>query len=123
MTKERLRQYDSLIQELAEEQERLVREERHARLMEQLCGVGNLLGNDRLEESRARVRTLAGQREDEIDEIRLWVDCIPDALIRRTMKLRYLDGLAWGDIARRMGYASESGPRMLCARYMEEHAG
>ena len=62
MTKERLRQYDSLMQELAEEQERLVREERHARLMEQLCGVGNLLGNDRLEESRARVRTLAGQR-------------------------------------------------------------
>lgn len=123
MTKERLRQYDSLIQELAEEQERLVREERHARLMEQLCGVGNLLGNDRLEESRARVRTLAGQREDEIDEIRLWVECIPDALIRRTMKLRYLDGLDWGDIARRMGYASESGPRMLCARYMEEHAG
>lgn len=123
MTKERLRQYDSLIQELAEEQERLVREERHARLMEQLCGVGNLLGNDRLEESRARVRTLAGQREDEIDEIRLWVDCIPDALIRRTFKLRYLDGLDWGDIARRMGYASESGPRMLCARYMEEHAG
>ena len=119
MTKERLRQYDSLIQELAEEQERLVREERHARLMEQLCGVGNLLGNDRLEESRARVRTLAGQREDEIDEIRLWVDCIPDALIRRTMKLRYLDGLGWGDIARRMGYADESGPRKLCDRYME----
>lgn len=119
MTKERLRQYDSLIQELAEEQERLVREERHARLMEQLCGVGNLLGNDRLEESRARVRALAGQREDEIDEIRLWVDCIPDALIRRTMKLRYLDGLDWGDIARRMGYADESGPRKLCDRYME----
>ena len=59
------------------------REERHVRLMEATYGVGCLFGAEALEQSRARVLTLAGQREDEIAEIRLWVECIPDSLTRR----------------------------------------
>lgn len=123
MTRERLRQFDSLVQELHEEQERMQREERHVRLMEATYGVGCLFGAEALEQSRARVLALAGQREDEIAEIRLWVECIPDSLTRRAFKLRFLDSLPWSEIARRMGYGSDSGPRMLCARYLAEHAG
>ena len=99
------------------------REERHVRLMEATYGVGCLFGAEALEQSRARVLALAGQREDEIAEIRLWVECIPDSLTRRAFKLRFLDSLPWSEIARRMGYGSDSGPRMLCARYLAEHAG
>lgn len=122
MTRERLRQFESLIQELHEEQERMAREARHVRRMEETYGVGCLFGVDYLEATKERVRELLGRREDEIAEIRLWVECIPDSLTRRAFKLRFLDGLSWGEIARRMGYGSDSGPRMLCARYLAEHA-
>lgn len=123
MTRERLRQFDSLVQELVEEQERLARELRHARRVEETCGVGCLFGMDYLEAAKTRVRELSAQREDEVAEIRIWVERIPDSLTRRAFKLRFLDGLPWGEIARRMGYRSDSGPRMLCARYLAEHAG
>ena len=46
MTRERLEQYESLMQELAEEQERLARETRHARRIEETYGVGCLFGAD-----------------------------------------------------------------------------
>lgn len=123
MTRERLRQYDSLVQELHEEIERMQRAERHAQLMEATYGVGCLFGSDKLDAVRARVRELAAQREDDIAEVRLWVETIPDSLTRRAFKLRFLDCLPWSEIARRMGYRSDSGPRMLCARWLSEHAG
>ena len=123
MTRERLRQYDSLVQELHEEIERMQRAERHAQLMEATYGVGCLFGSDKLDAVRARVRELAAQREDDIAEVRLWVETIPDSLTRRAFKLRFLDCLPWSEIARRMGYRSDSGPRMLCARWLAEHAG
>ena len=85
--------------------------------------MGCLFGMDCLEAAKTRVRELSAQREDEVAEIRIWVERIPDSLTRRAFKLRFLDGLPWGEIARRMGYRSDSGPRMLCARYLAEHAG
>lgn len=123
MTREKLKQFDSLVQELHEEQERMMREERYIKQMEAIYGVGYLFGSDRLLQAKARVRELVGRREDDISEIRIWVEAIPDSLTRRAFKLRFLDGMAWSDIARRMGYRSDSGPRMLCARYLAEHAG
>lgn len=122
MTRERLKQFDSLVQELHEEQERMVREQRHIRRMEEIYGVGCLFGVKYIESSRERIKLLVGKREDDISEIRIWVEAIPDSLTRRAFKLRFLDGMAWSDIARRMGYRSDSGPRMLCARYLAEHA-
>lgn len=118
MTRERLEQYESLMQELAEEQERLARETRHARRIEETYGVGCLFGSDYLERSRARVRELTARRAAEADEIRVWVERITDAQVRRAFKLRYLDGLPWGVVARRMGYSGDSGPRMLCVRFL-----
>lgn len=118
MTRERLEQYESLMQELAEEQERLARETRHARRIEETYGVGCLFGSDFLEQSRERVRELTARRAAEADEIRVWVERITDAQVRRAFKLRYLDGLPWGVVARRMGYSCDSGPRMLCARFL-----
>lgn len=118
MTKERLRQLDSLIDEQREEEERLARERRHIERMEYEFGVGCLLGQEQLEATRARVRELTARRMDEAEAVRLWVEQIKDATVRRAFKLRYLDGLSWGVIARRMGYANDSGPRMLCDRHL-----
>lgn len=123
MTRERLEQYESLMQELAEEQERLAREARHASLVEETYGVGCLFGADYLDRSRARVRELSGRRTAEQHEVRDWIDGVRDSMTRRALRLRYLDGLSWADIARRMGYAEESGPRKLVAKVVQALQG
>lgn len=120
MTRERLEQFDSLIHELREEQERMAREARHVRLMEETYGVGCLFGAEALEHSQARVRTLSRRREDEIAEVRGWIDGIGDSMTRRALRLRFLDGMPWAEVARRMGYADESGPRKLVDKMMRE---
>lgn len=123
MTRERLEQYESMMQELAEEQERLARETRHVRRIEETYGVGCLLGSDYLEQSRERVRELSGRRAVEQHEVRGWIDGVRDSMARRALRMRYLDGLSWADIARRMGYAEESGPRKLVAKVVQELRG
>ena len=41
-----------------------------------------------------------------------------DPVCWELLRLRYLDGKSWGECARRMGYADESGPRKLVERYL-----
>lgn len=119
MNRKRLEQLDSLLDEIAEERERLARERLRARRMEELFGVGCLFGvPDFAAREREIARKLAAY-EDEIAEVRLWIDGVRDSMTRRALRLRYLDGMSWAAIAMRMGYGSESGPRMLCAREME----
>ena len=120
MTREKLRQYEDLIEELREECDRLEREERNAARLEAACGVGYLFGRDSLERSRQRFAALRARREDEAEEIRLWIEQVPDSMTRRALKLRYIDGLKWDAIARRMGYADESGPRKLAEKLLDK---
>ena len=39
-----------------------------------------------------------------------------EPLCAQLLRLRYLDGKSWGECARRMGYADESGPRKLVGK-------
>lgn len=124
MTRERLSQFDDLIHELREEQERLAREIRHAARLEEQFGVYNLFGaSDRICDARRAVIERTARYEDEIIDIRRWVETVRDSMTRRALKLRYLDGLSWSDVARRMGYADESGPRKLVERLLSGETG
>ena len=107
MTRERLRQVESLLLELEEERERFSREKRHRERMEISYGVGCLFGERPFEDARNRLRRIEAQ-----------IDSVSDSMTRRALRLRYLDGKSWGECARRMGYADESGPRKLVERYM-----
>lgn len=118
MTKERLRQVESLFLELEEERERFAREKRHHERMENAYGVGCLFGRRSFEDARERLRLIEAQCQDERDEVRQWIDGVSDSMTRRALRLRYLDGKSWSDCARRMGYADESGPRKLVERFM-----
>lgn len=118
MTRERLRQVESLLLELEEERERFSREKRHRERMETTYGVGCLFGERPFEDARDRLRRIEAQCRDEQDEVRHWIDSVSDSMTRRALRLRYLDGKSWGECARRMGYADESGPRKLVERYM-----
>lgn len=116
MTRERLRQVESLMGELDEERERFAREARHHRRLEETYGVGCLIGEDALGAARARLEAIEARCQDERDEVRQWIDGVADSMTRRALRLRYLDGRSWAECARRMGYADESGPRKLVSK-------
>lgn len=118
MTRERLRQVESLILELEEERERFTREARHHKWMEEVYGVGCLFGEQAFETARERLDRIEACCWDERDTVRQWIDSVSDSMTRRALRLRYLDGKSWSECARRMGYADESGPRKLVERYL-----
>ncbi len=120
LTKDRLRQAASLLEELEEERERYDREKRHRRRLEECYGVGCLLGEDTLDLARDRLRDIEARCRDERDMVQLWIDSVEDSVTRRALRLRYLDGRSWAECARRLGYADESGPRKLVAKYLPE---
>ena len=96
VTKDRLRQIESLVCELEEERERFAREARHA--------------------ARDRLQAIEAECQDERDTVRQWIDSVSDSMTRRALRLRYLDGKSWAECARRMGYGDESGPRKLVSK-------
>ena len=120
MTKDKLKQVGSLLCELEEERERFSREARHRKRMEEAYGVGCLFGERAFDQAQHRLREIEMRCEDERDAVRIWIDSIEDSMTRRALRLRYLDGRSWGECARRMGYADESGPRKLVTRYLRQ---
>ena len=58
VTKDRLRQIESLVCELEEERERFAREARHHKRIEETYGVGCLFGRDALDAARDRLPPL-----------------------------------------------------------------
>lgn len=58
------------------------------------------------------------QRIDAIRHMAREIEQIPDAVVRRALKLRYIDGLTWLGVSMRLGYQSEDGARKLCDRYL-----
>lgn len=120
VTKDRLRQAGSLLRELEEERERYTRELRHHKRLEECYGVGCLFGRSSVEMARDRLVRIEQICEDERADIQLWIDGVQDSVARRALRLRYIDGRSWSECARRLGYADESGPRKLAAKYIPE---
>lgn len=99
MTRRRLRQFHSMMLEIMEEEQRRA-----------VFGAYSLFGDD---------CAVLEKYKSELQGIRAWIDHIPDSVTRRAFRLRYVDGLPWHAVSCRMGYASESGARKLCTRYLE----
>ena len=93
MTKDRLKQVESLVCELEEERERFAREARHHKRIEETYGVGCLFGRDALDAARDRLQAIEAECQDERDTVRQWIDSVSDSMTRRALRLRYLDGM------------------------------
>ena len=93
VTKDRLRQIESLVCELEEERERFAREARHHKRIEETYGVGCLFGRDALDAARDRLQAIEAECQDERDTVRQWIDSVSDSMTRRALRLRYLDGM------------------------------
>lgn len=100
MNKEKLKQLRNVLFELEEEKER-----------QHTLGAWSLFHDDTLaiERNKKELKLMAKQIED-----------IPDSLVRRAIKLRYVDGKSWLDVSLKLGYSSPSGALMLIDRYFEK---
>lgn len=56
----------------------------------------------------------------QLNEIEAFIDSIEDSLIRQAITLYYIEGKSWQATAVKMGYSSESIPRMMVNRYFEK---
>lgn len=113
-----LRQFESLMAEIEEDRARLARLARRQEEIEYTLGVGNLIGGDDYLRTAERLERNIARCMGERDRIAGYIDGVPDSLTRRALRLRYVDRLPWSAVAARMGYACESGPRQLCARFL-----
>lgn len=100
MNKEKLKQLRGLILEMEEEKER-----------QHTLGAWSLFHDNSfvIERNKKSLELMARQIEE-----------IPDCLVRRAIKLRYVDGKSWAEVSFKMGYASQEGARMLVNRYFEK---
>lgn len=100
MNKQKLKQLRSLILEMEEEIQR-----QHTQ------GAWSLFHDNSLviERNKKSLDLMARQIEE-----------IPDCLVRRAIKLRYVDGKSWAEVSFKMGYTSSEGARMLVNRYFEK---
>lgn len=98
MTKAKLKQIRSLIFEMEEEKER-----------QYILGAWSLL-NDTQEQIKKNKQSL--------NLLLAWIDEVPDVLVRRAIKLRFVDGKSWTEVSLKMGYTSPDGARKLVSRYL-----
>jgi len=71
-----------------------------------------------------RLKKLLTKRKDTCEELKLqieeFIDTIPDSRTRRVFQYRYIDGLSWLQIARKIGKHDESYPRkVIHDKYLE----
>ena len=135
MTRQELRNYISLTGEIAELRQELAELERTAPVVTDTVQGSTpeapytlhavtVSGIDpksakAINEKRRRLRFLIDRCEAQREEIRTWIDQIPDSTVRRIFRLRYMRGLSWVQIASRFDPAkAPDAVRMLHNRYI-----
>ncbi len=80
----------------------------------------NIQNIDRLNELKKLLIDRKSKCEDMKLEIEKFISSIPDSRTRRVFQYRYIDGLSWLQIARRIGKYEESYPRkVIHDKYLE----
>lgn len=137
MTKQELRNYISLKGEIAELRQELAELERTAPVVTDtvqgstpeapytlhavtVSGIDPKAAKA-INEKRRRLRFLIDRCETQREEIRAWIDQIPDSTVRRIFRLRYMRGLSWVQIAHRLdSYRSPEAVRKIHDRFLKK---
>ena len=78
--------------------------------------VEGLAHTDKLREVLIERKVKCEQLKIKIEE---FISNIPDSRTRRVFQYRYIDGLTWQQVSRRIGGYEESYPRKIHDRYLE----
>lgn len=100
MNKEKLKQLRSLILEMEEEKER-----------QHTLGAWSLFRDDNLAEEKKKEFLCSVAKE---------IEEIPDSLVRRAIKLHYVDGKTWAEVSFKMGYVSHDNARKIVVNYFKK---
>lgn len=78
----------------------------------------NIQDVDRLNTVKSLLVDRKEKCEDMKIEIEKFISTIPDSRTRRVFQYRYIDGLTWQQVSRRIGGYEESYPRKIHDRYL-----
>lgn len=67
----------------------------------------------------ARIEKLKADLEVKLDEVEQYIDAVPDSRKRLIMRYRYIDGMAWQQIATAMRITADSARKEI-ERYIEK---
>lgn len=138
--KELLKQYNSLIKEIKELERDIKRLEKlepkheidsvkgsnpHFPYQERNFKISgyNILEEEKIDNRLARKEDILLRRKCKCEDIKLqiedFISNIPDSLTRRVFQYRYIGGLEWLQVSRKLGKYDESYSRKIHDRYME----
>lgn len=100
MDKQKLKRLRSLILEMEEEEER-----------QHTLGAWSLFCDDILAEEKKKEFLRSAAKE---------IEEIPDSLVRRAIKLHYIDGKTWAEVSFKMGYISHDNARKIVVNYFNK---
>lgn len=75
-------------------------------------------GDESLIELAESIEIKCDQRNMEYTRIYDFIDSIDDSYLRRIFKLKFIDGLSWAQLARRLGGTTADSARMIVKRYL-----
>lgn len=84
-------------------------------------GYGDNVGTLAVEiaDMRARVEFLKNEVEQKRQEVECYIDSIPEDQVRLIFRLRFLRGLAWGEVAAIIGGGNtENSVKKICYRHL-----
>lgn len=69
---------------------------------------------------KATLSELEMELLETLNDVEIFITSIKDSHIRRIVSLRVVDGLSWGEVARRIGGNTEDSVRMAFNRFIEQ---
>ena len=121
MTQRYLGQCERLLQEIEETCESIQKWRAAQEVVRETLGLWSMFGDaDPVQEMIARNEERVREMTAQANTLDSWIASLDDAVVRRALGLRYLQGMRWAQVAARMGYASEAGPRMAVSRFVRD---
>ena len=124
-----LKQYKDLCREIKELENNYIKKLENRNVSDIVTGSNNefpyqtmtfklegLAHTDKLREVLVERKVKCEQLKIKIEE---FISDIPDSRTRRIFQYRYIDGLTWQQVSRRIGGYEESYPRKIHDRYLE----
>lgn len=122
MTEQRLKNFKNLNREILTLDWELSQIRQQLEENQETKGAYTLTGEEteHLEKVQEILKNKIRERWEERLRLENWLDEIPDSLVRQAVRLRYVEGLRWQQVAIRLGLESESTARIMVSRFLRK---
>lgn len=122
MTEQRLKNFKNLNREILTLDWELSQIRQQLEENQETKGAYTLTGEEteHLQQVQEILKNKIRERWEERLRLENWLDEIPDSLVRQAVRLRYVEGLRWQQVAIRLGLENESTARIMVARFLRK---